>query len=1194
MKKLLTIILTLCMCLSLGMALTACNLGSEEPEHTHTYENVWSYDDTYHWYACGDETCSSTSQKAEHNIVSDTCSICGYEQTDPTPPPAQSANEVTEEEFYAAFAFEDVVSVTIQSESNTNIVNGVQQGVHYATTFLDGNKIKIISNDITTYAEFYDTYVYIYALDATDNTWVRSTVDPENAAGLVTLASLEEMLDGADFSDFSFEDGYYIGSQIFEEGTAYEYVVNFKFQFENGKLISARGEYEVEGFDCYDYMTFTDYNSTTVNVPTEYRENEDEPTPPATSSWASYFEFENVTATKISSTYYADYDMTLTETESIKVDGSEWLWETTDYWYGGTSHSVFVVYFDGLNAYVNGVVDNEFDSQSEMFFFDLDFSMYESSFDEATSGVYTANEINMYGVYSYKNVRITIVDENISTISYEVSLTVGGATYTTQVSCSFSDWNETVVDGEQYTKPSVWASYFDFGNVTINETMQYIVGGTTHYGLDSEWKVDGDAWVCNRVMEKVDGIVTRVNEVYYNGINYYLNGEPVGEEDAYAYHYMTGSILGELVGSERLFQVTNQGTKTIYTATNIMVFDVVMYTDVELVVENGKIVKITYVRDNAASFEGQHYAGTFTLEFSDYDVTIVEGSTEPSHTCSYVREVVSSEYLRTSATCENLATYYYSCECENVGTEWFEYGALADCVYGDWHSNNDGTHSKICSYNNSHILTDNCYGGSATCEHPAICEGCGAEHGEIGQHDYSLEVEDDRFLISHCGEYAEYYKSCACGLRGEEKFFRDAWEICDYGFWISNGDGTHTRTCSRNVSHAETENCSGGNASCIALAICDYCEAKYGEFGTHSFDNNYEFSDTHHWLTCSVTECGEMSEKVYHDFQNGDCVCGKVAPDTALLKFEKFSNSDAYYVSGMTDHSYSGSIVVPAIYQGLPVTAIGYAGFWGAGNLTEVYLPTTIESIGVEAFFGCSGLNNLTIPSSVMEILGNAFYGCSGLQYIDIPDSVTKISTGAFAECTGLEKITLGTGVSEIKTYAFGGCSALKVIDISTNNSTYYAENNCLIHSATKTLVLGCKTSVVPTNDNVTIIGEGAFYGNDGLEQIYIPYNILEIHSSAFKFCENLTTVVLGKGIKLIEEYAFISCGLENVYYEGTRSEWNTIDIVNKKNGVSGANNCLVAIATKYYYSDTEPTENLNLKYWYYGTQGEIVVWGED
>ncbi|MBE5730814.1 MAG: hypothetical protein E7350_02545 [Clostridiales bacterium] len=78
MNKILTVILTLCICLTMGTALTACDLGTTDPEHTHTYETVWSSDTTHHWYACSGENCNGTSQKAEHTLTNDICSICGY------------------------------------------------------------------------------------------------------------------------------------------------------------------------------------------------------------------------------------------------------------------------------------------------------------------------------------------------------------------------------------------------------------------------------------------------------------------------------------------------------------------------------------------------------------------------------------------------------------------------------------------------------------------------------------------------------------------------------------------------------------------------------------------------------------------------------------------------------------------------------------------------------------------------------------------------------------------------------------------------------------------------------------------------------------------------------------------------------------------------------------------------------------
>ena len=46
------------------------------------------------------------------------------------------------------------------------------------------------------------------------------------------------------------------------------------------------------------------------------------------------------------------------------------------------------------------------------------------------------------------------------------------------------------------------------------------------------------------------------------------------------------------------------------------------------------------------------------------------------------------------------------------------------------------------------------------------------------------------------------------------------------GNWTSNGDGTHSRHCTCNA--VETENCSGGTATCIAKAVCEICGKSYG------------------------------------------------------------------------------------------------------------------------------------------------------------------------------------------------------------------------------------------------------------------------------------------------------------------------------------------------------------------------------
>lgn len=55
----------------------------------------------------------------------------------------------------------------------------------------------------------------------------------------------------------------------------------------------------------------------------------------------------------------------------------------------------------------------------------------------------------------------------------------------------------------------------------------------------------------------------------------------------------------------------------------------------------------------------------------------------------------------------------------------------------------------------------------------------------------------------------------------------------NWSVWTSNDDGTHSRRSTCNA--VETENCSGGMATCIAKAVCEFCKAEYGEKLPHGF-----------------------------------------------------------------------------------------------------------------------------------------------------------------------------------------------------------------------------------------------------------------------------------------------------------------------------------------------------------------------
>ena len=242
------------------------------------------------------------------------------------------------------------------------------------------------------------------------------------------------------------------------------------------------------------------------------------------------------------------------------------------------------------------------------------------------------------------------------------------------------------------------------------------------------------------------------------------------------------------------------------------------------------------------------------------------GETKPH---SYA-QIKSPEYLKSAATCTAKAVYYTSCtECgrSSKGTKneaTFEYGNALGHKYGEWVSNGDGTHSRVCANDSTHIETKACHGGKATCTAKAICEDCGKAYGEMAAHTFTAKTVAAKYLKSAatCTAKAVYYTSCAdCGLSSKGTKNEATFEYGNalghkYGEWVSNGDGTHSRVCANDNKHIETKNCHGGKATCTAKAICEDCGKAYGEMAAHTFTAK---STVSRYLKRAAT-CTEKSE----------------------------------------------------------------------------------------------------------------------------------------------------------------------------------------------------------------------------------------------------------------------------------------------------------------------------------------------
>ena len=157
------------------------------------------------------------------------------------------------------------------------------------------------------------------------------------------------------------------------------------------------------------------------------------------------------------------------------------------------------------------------------------------------------------------------------------------------------------------------------------------------------------------------------------------------------------------------------------------------------------------------------------------------------------------------------------------------------------------------------------------------------------------------------------------------------------------------------------------------------------------------------------------------------------------------------------------------------VVSIGYSAFREYGGLKSVVIPYGVVSIGESAFADCIGITSVSLPDTLTDIGVDAFARCKILESIVIPDSVTTIGLKAFSECTGLESIIIGSGVEGLDSTVFFKCTNLEGITVGEQNARYESKGNCLIDKKNKRLILGCKTSQIPDDGSVTIIGNSAF-----------------------------------------------------------------------------------------------------------------------
>ena len=297
-------------------------------------------------------------------------------------------------------------------------------------------------------------------------------------------------------------------------------------------------------------------------------------------------------------------------------------------------------------------------------------------------------------------------------------------------------------------------------------------------------------------------------------------------------------------------------------------------------------------------------------------------------------------------------------------------------------------------------------------------------------------------------------------------------------------------------------------------------------------------------------------------------------------------------VTSIGSYAFYECTGLKSVVIGNSVTSIGYRLFYGCTRLTSIIIPNSVTSIGNGAFERCSELTSVTIPDSVTSIGYDAFYGCTGLTSITIPDSVTSIGSYAFSRCNSLtiyceasskpdgwdsnwnysnrpvvwgcqafgttddwewvqkdDKTTIcryignntaleipatinGKPVTSIGDSAFSGCTNISSVNYTGKIASWCAIDGLdnIPRNTGFTLTIAGQeiTGELVIPDNVTSIGDSAFYECTGLKSVTIGNSVTSIGRSAFQGCTGLVSITIPGGVMNIGNGAFNGCPIED------------------------------------------------------------------
>lgn len=226
-------------------------------------------------------------------------------------------------------------------------------------------------------------------------------------------------------------------------------------------------------------------------------------------------------------------------------------------------------------------------------------------------------------------------------------------------------------------------------------------------------------------------------------------------------------------------------------------------------------------------------------------------------------------------------------------------------------------------------------------------------------------------------------------------------------------------------------------------------------------------------------------------------------------------------------------------------------------KIEKIVIDEGVTYIGDWAFYRVC-VDTLTIPEGVTETGIFCIRFSPTLKEVNLPDSLKVLDDFAISRNYVLDRINFGKCLEKIGTGGLKDNTSLKSVILPKSCTSI---NKQLSPAYTGAKIDYAATGLMENNTSLQYVDFGSVTEipqrschSTAIETIAIPDTVEVIGEYAFYNCQKLKSIKIPVSLKQIEAHAFLQCKeITDVYYTGTKNNWNSIDISTNNESLTSA-----------------------------------------